>query len=88
MRSLLIWAGFRAVTVLSVLVVVSGCTSWNTLQSGVAVQGAKAADEALETSEWGICEAVTMGAWQRRYGENPGKAKAWADLCDGQVVIP
>lgn len=59
----------------------SGCASWETLQAGVAIQGARAADEALQVHEWGICEAATVGSWKRRYGQDPDKADAWAKLC-------
>ena len=86
-KEVLIWLGLWGL-VIALAVIITGCASWETVQSGVAVQGAKAADEALQTSEWSICEATTMGAWQRRYGENPGKAKAWAELCGVRPILP
>jgi hypothetical protein len=77
-------AAFYAIT----LAVMSGCSSWNTMQSAASIQGAKAADEELETAEWGVCMAPTVGAWQRRYGGNPVKAEGWAKLCSKQAIIP
>jgi hypothetical protein len=87
MKELLLWIGLWGFVALCA-VIIPGCTSWNTLQSGIAVEGARAADEALETAEWGLCEATTMGAWQRRYGGNPDKAQAWSELCGKQVLMP
>ncbi len=70
----------KTVLVLMMLML-SGCASWDTLQAGFAVEGARAADEALQTYEWGICEAATVGSWKRRYGQDPNKAEAWAMMC-------
>lgn len=77
-------------TVLVILSIfgLSGCAGWETFQAGAAVQGARAADEALQVANWGVCEAVTMGAWQRRYGQDQEKARAWATLCGRQVFAP
>ena len=66
----------------------SGCASWNNFQTAVAVNGANLADEELQSSLWGVCEAVTMGAWQRKFGANPEKAKGWAVLCSRTATSP
>lgn len=88
MKEVLLWALLWAAVIILTVISLPGCTSWNSFQSGVAIQGAKVADEALETSEWGVCELPTMGAWQRRYGENPEKARAWAELCGVTLTVP
>lgn len=73
---------------LILLFLVSGCAEFSAFKSGVASHGASAADEALAVSEWGVCKAPTMGAWQRRYGNNPDKAAGWRGLCSDGAVIP
>ncbi len=59
------------------LVLFSGCSyiqaAWTT--------GAKANDAALVASEAVICKAASIGAIQRKYGNNAAKAQAWRTLC-------
>lgn len=69
-------------------VLMSGCAGWTTFRSSAVTQGARVADEALDVSEHGVCEAPTMGAWQRRYGNSPEKVAAWAKLCSKSVLPP
>lgn len=64
-----------------ILLLLSGCAGWDVVQAGIARNGAKVADESLESSEWAICQAPTMGAWMRRYGKDPEKMEAWLKLC-------
>lgn len=66
----------------------SGCASWNNFQTAVVVNGASLADEELQSALWGVCEAPTMGAWQRRFGTDPEKAKAWALMCSKATIAP
>lgn len=66
----------------------SGCAEFSAVRSGVASHGANAADQALSTAEWGVCKGVTMGAWQRRYGNNPRKTMGWRDLCSESATLP
>jgi uncharacterized protein YceK len=74
--------------VMIVVLLLAGCSSWNTMQSAASIQGAKVADEELETAEWGVCMAPTVGAWQRRYGNAPTKAEGWAKLCSKPAITP
>lgn len=76
-----------AIAVLALLML-AGCAGWSSLKYGVAKEGAIVADEALDASEWGVCEATTMGAWQRRYGTAPAKADGWRALCGRSVTLP
>ena len=38
--------------------------------------GAQAADAELQNLEWALCSGISVGAFKRRYGQNPEKAKA------------
>jgi len=71
-----------------IMFAMSGCTQYGIVKSAVAINGAKAADAELEVSEWGVCEAPTMGAWQRRYGTSPEKIDGWKKLCTKSVSAP
>ena len=53
---------------LAVALVLSGCATYETVSTEVAEKGADAADEILETAEWGLTQAATLGAARRRYG--------------------
>lgn len=71
-----------------VMFALSGCAGYDTVKTAVATNGAKAADEELQAAEWGVCEATTMGAWQRRYGTQPDKVDGWRRLCTKAVTTP
>ena len=64
-----------------------GCAEFNATKSGIATYGAQAADAELEIAEWGVCQAVTMGAWQRRYGNNIDKINGWNNLCSHKFSV-
>ena len=53
---------------IAVVVLVSGCASYETVSTQVVEKGADAADEVLEAAEWGLTQAATIGAARRRYG--------------------
>lgn len=72
-----------AISIVSILV--SGCAEFGAIKSGVATHGANLADEALITGEWTICQAITVGAWKRAYGNDAEKAAAWRALCASGV---
>lgn len=73
---------------LILVVTLSGCAGFSAVKTTVAIEGAKAADEALRVSEWGVCEATTVGAWKRKFGQNHEKADAWRKLCSDNAVAP
>lgn len=77
----------KTVFVLLVILVLAGCSGFSTVKYAVAIEGAKVADEALQVSEWGLCEATTVGAWKRKFGQNPEKAEAWTKLCSDKDVV-
>lgn len=66
----------------------AGCAELNAAKAGVAVHGARASDTELEVAEWGVCQAPTMGAWQRRYGNKPDKIDGWRKLCAKEPATP
>ena len=49
---------------------------------------AQAADTELENLEWAICNALTVGAFKRKYGSSQTKATAWRTLCEGASESP
>lgn len=53
------------------------------LRTTIRDAGAKAADAELINVEWALCNAVSVGAIKRRYGNNSEKLKAWKKFCDG-----
>lgn len=72
----------KAMIVVSlVTVLLSGCAEYGVLRQGVAGYGAKAADETRAAAQWSLCNAITVGAWKRAYGNDPDKAVAWRQLC-------
>jgi uncharacterized lipoprotein len=70
------------------LLILSGCASYDTVQSAVATHGAKAQDEARVTAEWTLCQGISVGAWRRAYAGNEAKTSAWAVLCDQPEGVP
>lgn len=46
------------------VVTLAGCSTYRNI---AATQGAEAADAALETAEWTLCNAAPVGAVKRRY---------------------
>jgi len=79
---------FTTALLLVIIVLVSGCASFDSMQAAVATHGAKAEDEARVTAEWTLCNAISVGAWRRAYAGNEAKASAWAVLCDQADGVP
>lgn len=69
------------VIMLAALVSVGGCAQVGAVKTAVAVNGAKAADEARTAAEWALCDAMTVGAWRRGYAGDANKADGWKKLC-------
>jgi len=44
-------------------------------------EGALVNDQIVLAGETTLCRVVSIGAWIRRYGNNPRKAQAWRALC-------
>lgn len=66
------------------LLFLSGCgltPEGDAVRAAVRDYGAKAADAELENLEWGLCNAVSVGAVARRYPIGSKKAAARSALC-------
>lgn len=57
------------------------CAQYDTAASVVKDRGAEAADRLLEASEFGTCEAATLGSAQRRYGRTTEGARVHREFC-------
>ena len=51
------------------------------VRAAVRDYGAKAADAELESLEWGMCDAASIGAVNRRYPAGSKKASGREALC-------
>jgi hypothetical protein len=50
----------------------------------VAEEGAKIADQKLQTDIWGLCKGNSVGAIDRYFGRTQALANSWRELCHGQ----
>lgn len=73
---------------LAVLVSLPGCAGFEPVRTAVAVEGARAADEARKAAEWTLCDAISVGAWRRAYGADPARADGWKRLCAQPDAMP
>lgn len=74
---------FTLLVMLVVFLTLISCTQFNQASGHIKVEGARATDAFLETSEYGICTAATIGSIMRRYGSNPEQSAAWQLFCEG-----
>ena len=75
---------YVAPVILVVALMLSGCgltSEGDAVRAAVRDYGAKAADAELENLEWGICNAVSVGAVNRRYPAGSKKATGRDALC-------
>lgn len=61
--------------------ILSGCASFDVAQTIVADRAARVADDARQTAEWTLCNAISVGAWRRAYAADPARADGWRRLC-------
>ena len=74
----------RAIIFTALIVALAGCglTPQGDIFRAVAEdKGGDAMDKGLENAEWFLCNAVSVGAIRRRYGEKPKKIAAYNTLC-------
>lgn len=68
------------------LLTISGCTM---LPPGVVPHVQGAADAMRDTAEYTLCNAITVGAWRREFGNDARKAVGWELLCNpSPAVVP
>lgn len=75
-------------TMLLLLLLLSGCASYNGFAGLVQTQGADVADKQMDAAIFLICRGVTIGAWVRRFGESQTSAEAWGVLCASKTLTP
>lgn len=78
----------KTLLAMAIIALLAGCATWDAAQSVAAQRSARAADEARETAEWTLCQAITVGAWRRAYGNDPARADGWSRLCSQAEVKP
>lgn len=64
-----------------------GCSEIAAMRAGAAAHGANAADQALETALWTICNATPVGAIKRRFKTREERA-AYDALCPEGLLPP
>ena len=67
--------------------VLSGCAEVAAFRSGVATHGSDAADQALETTLWALCNASPVGAINRRF-KTQDEIEAYQRLCLNNLAAP
>lgn len=67
---------------LAVPLILPSCAEYDRAAEHLKMEGARATDAFLETSEYGICTASTIGAIMRRYGNSPDQSAAWQLFCE------
>lgn len=70
----------KIITILLAGALLAGCT--DATRSIIATRGAQAADQTLESAEWVMCHAASIGSIKRRYGRTTETAEAYRALCD------
>jgi len=75
----------KAVSLLLISLLLSGCAATHGYATIVAEKAATAADIALADLEYLMCDGITVGAFDRRYGRDQGKVAAWRKLCTKDV---
>ena len=66
------------------LISLAGCGFTDTgdfIRKTASQAGAQAFDEGLVNAEWFICQAASIGAIKRRYGQSAEAAAAYDALC-------
>lgn len=67
----------KTLAVLLTLFALPGCSTLATY-TGTA---AHVADGVVDAAEYTLCRAIPVGAWTRRYGNDPMRAAAWRIIC-------
>jgi hypothetical protein len=70
----------RKISVFIIAMLMTGCGAVGAYRGMVAETGADAADQALESAEWAMCNGVPVGAVKRRYNTEE-KRNAYNQIC-------
>jgi hypothetical protein len=72
-----------------VLAALAGCSAipqYEAAKPVVIDKASQANDEALVDAMLVICRGVSVGAWQRAFGNSPERAAAWRTLCKVDIT--
>ena len=75
----------RGVIAAVFILLLAGCAEFAAFRSGVASHGADAADQALETAIWTLCNGSSVGAINRRFREQEERA-AYRRICRDNLI--
>lgn len=70
---------------LILLLILTGCAQIDPIQTQAIAVIADTADRGLADSELFMCRGTTIGAWERRFGQDQEQAQAWKTLCHPSV---
>ena len=65
--------------------VLPGCESLQLFKSAAVDKGAAVVDTLRDDAEFTLCKGITVGSWQRRFGDSAEAANAWRTLCSVQI---
>jgi len=71
----------KVVSVLFLVVFMSGCAEWSSFRSSFGSYSQKAADEALVVKVWAICNVTSRGALKRKF-DSTAKQKKLDEFCN------
>lgn len=74
----------KSLLLLIVVLAVSACSQSSVIRAKVS-QGY---DKALDTAEFTLCYAASIGSIRRKYGTSPDKMEAWRRLCSEVSFSP
>lgn len=70
----------KIVNTFILLLVLSGCAEWQSLSVAVGTYGQKAADEAMKTKVWSLCNVTSIGSVNRTF-DTPEKLAGFNTFC-------
>lgn len=82
----------KGMATIALALILGSCTTLDTTRDVVRLKGAAAADQVLTDAKWLTCDAGSIGAVKRRYGQTVKSAETYRRFCDGDgqanVVAP
>jgi hypothetical protein len=70
----------KLLLLIGIIFILPSCDVARVVRGEVAERSAEAADQTLESAEWGMCEGASIGAVKRKYN-TPAKFKAYMLAC-------
>lgn len=75
---------FKALAAVLAMIALAGCgltPAGDAMREAVQKRGADVADQVLKNNIWGLCQANTIGATDRYFGQSQELANLWRELC-------